>query len=67
MFETYQMLGEQRQADFEREAERFRHAARLPKRRRRIRMPWTPRRTAAAPQVAASGTRPLVDSPTRAA
>ena len=60
MIETYRMLGEQRQADFEREAAGFRQAARLPKRRRRLPIPSIGRRRSSAPHVAAPGTPPAL-------
>ena len=58
MIETYRMLGEQRQADFEREAAGFRQAAQLPKRPRRLRTRWIGRRRSSGRQVAVPGARP---------
>ena len=52
MIETYRMLGEQRQADFDREATRFRQAALLPRRRRRFHVQWIGRLRSRSPIVA---------------
>jgi hypothetical protein len=55
VIETYRMLGEQRQADFDREANRFRQAALLPRRRRRLHIPWIGRLRSLSPPVAVAG------------
>jgi hypothetical protein len=39
MHETYRMLGKEREADFERDADKFRRASELPSRRKRRRAP----------------------------
>jgi hypothetical protein len=59
VIETYRMLGEQRQADFEREAAGFRRAAQLPKRPRRLRTRWIGHRKSSARQVAVPSTPPI--------
>jgi hypothetical protein len=55
VIETYRMLGEQRQADFDREARRSRQAALLPRRRRRLHIPWIGRLRSHSPRVAVAG------------
>jgi hypothetical protein len=55
VIETYRMLGEQRQADFDREAQRFRQAALLPRHRRRLHVPLIGRLRSRPPRVAVTG------------
>jgi hypothetical protein len=58
VIETYRMLGEQRQADFDREANRFRQAALLPRRRRRLHIPWIGRLRSLSPSPSPAAPRP---------